>query len=316
MRRKALAGAAVWIFLAAASQLQWIRLAIIELLFLLGPLVVVPLGLGLAAESMAEKRIVFLTWLAGMLQFPAAMFAAASFWLPPGKAAAVVALPWLAYGCLIGLCGFVSMLRGGFSKLETACVTTSFFYLPVGCAWFIASRLGFTPMGFQEPIVLLTAVHFHLAGFAAPLLAMAGASVAETRSVATQKLFRVVAIGVLAGPGLLAAGFVIGPACKLAMACLVACSAIGLSLFFLAGIRTLRPRLTQVLVAASAVSVLFAMTLAAIWAIGEFPLQPFIHLEEMARIHGTANAFGFVLCGLVGWTVAGPHGPSLNRGPK
>jgi hypothetical protein len=43
------------------------------------------------------------------------------------------------------------------------------------------------------------------------------------------------------------------------------------------------------------------------WAIGEFPLQPFLHLDEMARFHGTANALGFVLCGLVGWNFVGRY---------
>jgi hypothetical protein len=46
------------------------------------------------------------------------------------------------------------------------------------------------------------------------------------------------------------------------------------------------------------------MTLAGVWAVGEFPLQPFVHLAEMAQFHGTADAFGFTLCGLLGWSWA------------
>ena len=84
----------------------------------------------------------------------------------------------------------------------------------------------------------------------------------------------------------------------------MACSEIGLSLFFLANIRALQPPLAQILVAISAASVLFAMVLAGVWAIGEFPLQPFVHLDQMARWHGTASSLGFILCGLVGWTIS------------
>ncbi|MGB0036863.1 MAG: YndJ family transporter, partial [Candidatus Acidiferrales bacterium] len=54
-------------------------------------------------------------------------------------------------------------------------------------------------------------------------------------------------------------------------------------------------------------SVIVSMALAALWAIGEYPLQPFVHLAEMARLHGTANAFGFTLCGLIGWILASPE---------
>jgi hypothetical protein len=43
----------------------------------------------------------------------------------------------------------------------------------VGGAWLVASRLGMRPMGIQEPIGLLTAVHFHFAGFATAMIAAA-----------------------------------------------------------------------------------------------------------------------------------------------
>ena len=72
---------------------------------------------------------------------------------------------------------------------------------------------------------------------------------------------------------------------KLMAALLVACSEVALSIYFLAAIRSLRSYLAKAFVAASAISVLFAMALAAIWAIGEFPLQPFVRLDEMARFH-------------------------------
>jgi hypothetical protein len=76
----------------------------------------------------------------------------------------------------------------------------------------------------------------------------------------------------------------------------------GLAVFFLVAIRHLEPRWTRGFVALSAASLLGAMGLAALWAIGEFPLQQFVHLAEMAKFHGTANALGFTICGLLGWT--------------
>lgn len=60
-------------------------------------------------------------------------------------------------------------------------------------------------------------------------------------------------------------------------------------------------------------SVLFSMILAATWAAGEYPLQPFLHLQQMERLHGSANAFGFVLCGMLGWILATS---SESRDPK
>jgi hypothetical protein len=316
MRRNAAFGGVLWAVLVLASQAHFVRLTTIGLLFLLAPLVVAPMGLELCRRLIPGEPLGVSLHVARWLQFPAALCVVAAFWRRPGIAAATLALPWLCFGSVMGIAALRNLIRGDVKKLGAACVTMSFLYLPVGCAWLIASRLGISPMGFQEPIVLLTAVHFHFAGFAAPLLALGAESGIKTGNSVARRIFRVVAAGVLAGPGLLAAGFVIGPRVKLMAALLVACSEVALSLYFLAGIRTLRPHLAQVFVAASAISVLFAMILAAIWAIGEFPLQPFVHLDEMARFHGTANGIGFILCGLVGWTLGSSSKAREGRGTQ
>jgi hypothetical protein len=304
MRRSAVTGGILWTGLALSSVLRFHPLSNLELLFLLAPLVVVPLGLELSRRSGEGSAIDAAVSVGEWLQLPSGLCVAASFGFVPGWAATVLTLPWFGFGCFLGSCGLVHLARGGFRSLRAACLVVAFGYMGFGCVWLVASRSGLTPMGFQEPIVLLTAIHFHYAGFAAPLLTRAAATALETTGVAAQRLFRLVATGVLAGPGLLAAGFVFGPRLKLAAALLLAASEIGLAIFFLSVVRAMRPRLAQALVTLSAASVLFAMVLAGVWAIGEFPLQPFVHLAEMARFHGTANAVGFTVCGLLGWTLS------------
>jgi len=46
------------------------------------------------------------------------------------------------------------------------------------------------------------------------------------------------------------------------------------------------------------------MILAVVWAIGEYPLEAFVNIRQMAEFHGVLNAVGFVVCGLLGWSVA------------
>lgn len=304
MTRRAIFGAIVWGGLATASLLGHARLALIEMLFLLAPLVVVPLGLELCSRTIDVAEFRLFLRIARWVQLPAALCVVGSFWVSPGIAAVILVIPWFCFGCVAGISGLRTLIGGGYKKLRPACLTVSLLYFPVGCVWLIASRFGLMPMGFQEPIVLLTAVHFHFAGFAAPLLAMACEASLKTRSPASRRIFAGIVAGILAGPGLLAAGFVIGPRIKLAMALLVACSEAGLSVYFLGAIASLRPRLARVFVTLSAASVLIAMGLASVWAIGEFPLQPFVHLDEMAKFHGTANGLGFIVCGLIGWTLS------------
>jgi hypothetical protein len=304
MSGSAIIGGILWLGLAPGSVLRLAPLGTIELLFLLAPLVVVPLGLELRSRFGSSEQTRLPAGFSRWIQLPATLCVAASFWFPHGAKAAILTLPWFCFGCFLGFRGLVSLVRGGFKRLKTACLVMSFLYLPIGCAWLVASRYGLNPMGFQEPIVLLTAVHFHFAGFAAPILTRAVAPALEKAAVPTQKVFQVVAVGVLAGPGILAAGFVIGPTLKLVAALLLVASEMGLALFFLSAVPLMRPRLAQVFVALSAASVLFAMVFAAVWAVGEFPLQPFVHLAQMARFHGIANALGFTVCGLLGWTLS------------
>jgi hypothetical protein len=51
----------------------------------------------------------------------------------------------------------------------------------------------------------------------------------------------------------------------------------------------------------SAGCVVAGMALAATWAAGEYPLHPFVRLDQMAGFYGVLNALGFSLCGLLGW---------------
>jgi hypothetical protein len=43
-------------------------------------------------------------------------------------------------------------------------------------------------------------------------------------------------------------------------------------------------------------------------------MMPQLHLAEMAKFHGTANALGFTICGLLGWIFSQPGKTRRNRG--
>jgi hypothetical protein len=299
--------AVLWLIVALESR-HHSSFTLIDVLFLLGSFVIVPLGLYLASLTGAENGIrahlnVPLK-IAPWIQLPAAILILVSFHYPPGIVATLFVIPWFCFGAFLGVCGLLILARKPVS-LPSLCLAASLIYLPVGCAWLIASRYGLTPMNFQEPIVLLTAVHFHFAGFAAPLLALAAARhFAQAPRAATRAIFKIAAIGVICGPGLLAVGFVAGPHVKLVAAFIVALSEVSLAAFFIAALRAVVSRAAQLLLFVSAASVLFSMSFAVVWAVGEFPLQPFVHLAEMAKFHGVANALGFTLCGLLGWILA------------
>ena len=310
MIRNAVIGGGIWIALVIGGRIsERLDRSWIELLFLFSMLVIVPLGLhltkrfdGLRAQSEAEK-------IAYKMQLPAAIAAAASFYCASPLTILGFGIPWLAFAIALGAGRIWRTLKTRSCSFDDLCSLAAFLYLCVGACWFLASRIGWRPIGFHEPIVLLTAVHFHYAGFAAAILVRSLARV-SSRSAIRTLLFPAAAAGALAGPAFLAAGFVIGPRVKLAAALLLAVGEILLGACMLLSIPGVAEIGARVLLGVSAASVAAAMCFAALWALGEFPRQPFLDIARMAAWHGSLNAFGFSFCGLMAFSLLGSSGIS------
>jgi hypothetical protein len=271
-------------------------------LLLLAPLVLVPLGLRLAADPLRNPK----TWrVAVVLQLPAALLLAASFALPAGKAAAALSMPWLACTSLIALS--FRRPRGTRSAGET-CIEAGLLYVAVGGAWAVLWRLGARPLGFEEVIVLLTAIHFHYAGFVLPLLTgLAG------RAAGGGPTSRLAAVGVVAGVPLVAAGitatqlgvpslFECLTSWVLALAGLMA-AWLHLRLAFRAADRR---SFARVLMATAGLSLGSGSALAALYGARISGLD----IPRMRAWHGTAMSLGFGLAGVLGWSLG--HGADLN----
>ena len=173
--------------------------------------------------------------------------------------------------------------------------------LAVGGAWLVASRLGMRPMGIQEPIGLLTAVHFHFAGFATAMIAAATLQFAERRG--EQGWLRHVVL-ILAGlPFLVAAGFVISPVLKMGAAILFSASVAGLAIAVRACGRKVEDPTARILLQVAAGAIFAGMVLAGAYAVADYAGSDKLTIPQMARTHGILNAIGFCLPGLLGWLV-------------
>lgn len=91
---------------------------------------------------------------------PAALSASVALGMEAGFWAGLLATPWLLFCLALGWLG-----RKADWTTAIGCL-----YLIVGGSWFWADRAGLNPLGFDDAIVRLTALHFHYAGFALPLL--------------------------------------------------------------------------------------------------------------------------------------------------
>lgn len=295
----------LWSSIAAAAMIGRTWLGPIEVLYLLAPLVHVPLGLRVVQDLRGEfspyGRITIRLLPLG------AVAAAASFWPRVGHSAGMLAGCWLVICLLAAAEGLVFALQGGYRSAEGICISVGLLYLVVGGVWFVLSRLGATPMHFAEPIILLTAVHFHFTGFALPVITAATGRTLSTRvhRGGVASLFPYVAAGIVAGPAILAGGFVFGsPLWKLLAALFLALVCVLLAILLSSAAGENRPTAAQILLLVSAASLILGMALAGAYVIGDFTERYWLLIPSMARLHGTTNAIGFAFCGLLGWALA------------
>lgn len=260
----------------------------IEWLFLLAPLVLVPLALEcLGSSSPAGRRGRLVGGLA----------AAAAFGVPRGPLAGLLAGAWMLATLTIAVPGLRTVLRTRRPLVSPEiAIAAGRLSLPVGAGWLVLSRLGIEPLGFAEPIVLLTAVHFHYAAFLALVLVGLVA-----RLTPDDRARRWLLTGTVAGTPLVAAGLTLSPWLELAGAATLAGS------LWLHAVRTLAlvvPRLSsplaRVLLVSSSLAVFPSMALAVLFACGRVGGEGGASMAALVTIHGPLNALGFAGGGLLG----------------
>jgi hypothetical protein len=273
-------------------------------LILFAALVLLPLALDLFTERNDAPQVArWFGWLR-VAQMPAAAMLAISCWLSSGVLAAALALPWLICTALAAGIGVTRALRHGWARpLGRLCADVALVYLLVGGLWLLADRIGLAPMQFAPAIVALTAAHFHYAGVLLPLFA----GRLERRYPDSRGVARL-AVGVVLGVPLVALGITgtqlgLGPALEAAAGAGLALAALGVAILHVRiAIDSGESTLARMLLGVAGVSLFFAMVFAALYAVRVFVAPfPWLGIPQMRMLHGTLNALGFGLCGVLGW---------------
>jgi hypothetical protein len=265
-------------------------------LFLVAPLVVVPLGYRLLEMAAPGSRP---PALALRLMPVGAGLLALSFWLPAGPFAAVLAAPWLAITGWTALAAGMRFVRDpdrfrlGVRHATDAAVA----FLAVGATFAVIDRLGARPFDFAATVILLTAVHFHFAGFVLPL---AGALAYGRRP---SRWLAIALAAVVVGIPVTALGFLGLPSANWVGAVLTASGGFAIGLSTIAIARTLQRRWAVALAVVAGASLIVSMPMAIIYATGTLLGTAWLDVEDMAAIHGTLNALGFALAVVVAWTL-------------
>lgn len=303
-RHSAIAGTAIWI----VWQLVTGAFAP-AVLFALSPLVLVPLLMStIHVEGPGTALTRGLAWsqLLCALPLPLAMS------LPAGPLAMISCLPWFCWTAALALEGLARLRQrwraGGWRALydgELAIIAGLGFPV-IGSGWLLCDRLALAPLGFSPLIVLLTAVHFHHAGFTLPLSAGLLARWQHQRprdSSAT--VWRLAALGVVVSVPLVAIGISVSPEIELFGAWLTAAAAITVGCGLLVRARSL-PVIPALLSALAGASLIGAMVFSASYAWTEFHGVPWPDIMAMVQLHGAVNALGFGLLGAWAWHLTPP----------
>lgn len=323
-------GLALWLGLVARRAPEVADEATLAaLIVLFVPLVAVPLALPLTArkhrsEATGLSRQLRRFKAAALLGALGGLGLCAGALLPdPGRAAAIaLALPWLACTVLAALHGAARLLARGRQGLSELAIDAGLLCLPGGALWLLVYRGDLALGGFGGLAALLTAAHFHAAGFGAlTMVGLLGRGLAEAGMPRARRLHAPVAALLLLAFPLLAAGIGAGVrALELAGAALYTLGLPALALLQLAaaiGLRG-RPLLLRLLLALSAAGLLVSTAFAARYAVQGF-YGAAVPIATMLRMHGLVNALGFLGLGLLAWSrlqpaaLAGAAGVPFSR---
>lgn len=287
--RAPLLGGVSWLLAVAAGTAGLGGLTLVDALLLLAVLVVVPAAAPL--HPAGDARAAGMALAAGLPVAPALL-------LDQGGIAGALVLPWVG---ITGVAALAVLRRWwtGERDVRGLVWVAAAGYLAFGALWLLADRLALEPGGFGPPIVQLTSVHFHYAGFASALLAGC-----VWRHRPHDRTAAAACALVVAAPPVVALGFAFVGWLQIAGAALLA---VGLWLLAWVMLRRVVPATggpARWLLALSALAVVVPMLLAVQWAVGANLGTPALSIPDMARYHGIANAVGFALLGVLGWRLA------------
>ena len=305
-RRSAAVGFVAWVLTLLAVTTDSHETELIHKIVFFAVLVIVPLGLSLIPSgdeggtvgpaALALYRVVV------MAQPIAAAVTMASFFFEMGFVSALLSSAWLIVSSLVALIGLTRLVTRGVLPVQEASVDAGLLYLPVAGVWLVIYRYGVQPFDYGETIILLTVVHFHFAGFAAPIIAgMVGRHLAAN---SCPKIYSAAVVSIVAAMPLVAAGITFSPWLGLIGTLLLSAALVTLAVLT---VRKVVPAITSLsarsLLLVAAVSICTAMVLACLYAYSIVAKILILRIPTMAMTHGLLNAFGFTACSLLAWSI-------------
>lgn len=301
-QRSAAAGAVGWLLLLLTTTSDSHETELIHKIVFFALLVIVPLGLSLV--TVGEQRINASLYRVAVLAQPlAAVITIASFFFEKGLLSASLSALWLVTCGIVALLGLSRFTARGLYPLYESSVDAGLLYLPVAGGWLIIYRLGVQPFDYGETIILLTVVHFHFAGFAAPIIAGITGKMLAAIGRPPRGIYAFIVFAIVGAMPLVAAGITFSPWAGLAGTLLLSSGLVLLAILTVARVVPAVSSLSgRLLLSIAALSSCTAMVLACLYAYSLVAHVVILRIPTMAMTHGLLNAFGFATCSLFAWS--------------
>lgn len=236
------------------------------------------------------------TWRPAM-ELGCAVLIAASFMAN----SAVYVIPWLLVRSAAAYEAIRNCSRKTLRDPAELTLLSARIFPAIGAAWLVAHRANWAPWGFDPLIVLLTAAHFHHAGFTLPM--MAGLNARANPGCWTRFSCVAILLGVpLVAVGITGTHFGMLKFVEPFGVVILVMGALGVAASQVRrGLERQRTIWTGIGFLLSGASLFAAMLLALGFGLRYLVPNFALTMPQMWAIHGTLNAFGFGLCGILAW---------------
>ncbi|PRA03891.1 MULTISPECIES: YndJ family transporter [unclassified Paenibacillus] len=280
--------------------LDYFQFELVEKFLLFAAFVIVPLVISLLNhdEKSTYQRMMYaaMKW----LQFPAALFTLASvmsnkMWgLGSTTIPGILSLGWLLFTLLLGIYGLTTIVISKGKAAEIA-IGAGLVYFFIGGIWFTLYQYQVNLFQANPATHALSSVHFHFSSAIVPIF------IGALGRIVTKKSWYpwVVAIDII-GPILIAIGMIFSKPIEYIGVTLFACNIVVYTAYLLTYLRKNALDIKATIFLGLSCLAFYTVVVISIF----YPLLKSMYsltILDFIPIYGSLYAFGFVLCGLIGW---------------